>query len=471
MRKGEFSAEELTRSYLEAVGKQNPALNAYLDVYGDAVEQARSVDKKIAEGEIDTPLAGIPLAIKDNMLVRGRRATAGSKILENYTAPYDATAVVKLREQGVVFLGKTNLDEFAMGSSTENSAFGPTKNPHDHSRVPGGTSGGSAAAVAAGMCAAALGSDTGGSIRQPASFCGVVGLKPTYGAVSRSGLIATVSSMDQIGPLARSVADARLIFEAIQGGDPLDSTTGESKKEKVRSKKERWVVGIPREYFGQGLDSDVEKVIRVAIKKCEDLGAEIKEISLPHSEYALAAYYIINFSEASANLARFDGIRYGHSAPQVENLLGVYEKSRAQGFGPEVKRRIILGTFTLSHGYYDAYYLKAQRVRRLIRQDFEQAFGEADFILGPTAPTPAFKFGEKTENPLQMYLADIYTVAVNLAGLPAISIPAGWVAPFDAAQGRREGKRLPVGLQIIGKWFQEDQLLDFAEKLEGTLAF
>lgn len=480
LRKREFSAEELTRSYLEVIREKDPTLHAYLEVYAeDAVSQARAADKKISDGAIDPPLAGIPIAVKDNILIIGRRATAGSRILENYTASYDAAVISRLREAGVVFLGKTNLDEFAMGSSTENSAFGPTRNPHDHARVPGGSSGGSAAAVAAGMCAAALGSDTGGSIRQPASFCGVVGLKPTYGSVSRSGLIAMASSLDQIGPITRSVADARIIFDAIRGRDPLDSTTVEQKirnpksdlRPELRSREIRnpVVVGVPKEYFGPGLDPDVERTIRTAIKKCEDAGAKIEEISLPHSDYALAAYYTVMFAEVSANLARFDGIRYGYASSAARNLLEVYERSRAEGFGPEPKRRIMLGTYTLSHGYYDQYYLKAQKVRRLIKQDFERAFETVDFIVGPTAPTPAFKFGEKTEDPLQMYLADIYTVAVNLAGLPAISIPAGWVEPFDAAQGTREEQRLPVGLQVIGKWFEEDSLLDFAERIESVL--
>ena len=462
LKKREFSAEELTKHYLEAIEGGNKNINAYLEVYEDAIKQARQMDKKISTGSAESPLAGIPIAVKDNILIRERRATAGSKILENYIASYDATVIQKLKESGVIFLGKTNLDEFAMGSSTENSAFGPTKNPHDNSRVPGGSSGGSAAAVSSGLCVAALGSDTGGSIRQPASFCGAVGLKPTYGSVSRFGLIAMASSLDQIGPLTRNVADARIIFEAIRGKDPLDSTTVESKLQTPNSKLQTpIVVGVPKEYFSSGLDPEVEKITRAAIKKCADAGAEIKEIDLPHAEYALAAYYIVMPAEVSANLARFDGIRYGHSAIGAQNLLEVYEKSRAEGFGPESKRRIMLGTYILSHGYYDAYYLKAQKVRRLIKADFEKVFQEVDFIVGPTAPTPAFKFGEKTDDPLQMYLADIYTVAVNLAGLPAISVPAGQV--------ELEGKKLPVGFQIIGKWFDEDALLDFAEKIEEDL--
>lgn len=463
LRTGRISSEELTRSYLEEIRDKNASLNAYLEIFDDALEQAEAADAKIADGSLVSPLAGIPIAVKDNILIRGRRTTAGSKILENYVASYDAAVISKLRAAGAVFLGKTNMDEFAMGSSTENSAFGPTKNPHDPSRVPGGTSGGSAAAVAGEMCAVALGSDTGGSIRQPASFCGVVGLKPTYGSVSRSGLIATVSSMDQVGTLARNVGDARALFDTIRGHDPMDATSVNQQNQESRIKNQRIRIGVPTEYFGEGLDEDVESVIRDTIQKCEDLGFEAKDISLPNARHALAAYYIINFAESSTNLARFDGIRYGHSTPNAETLLEVYEKSRAEGFGSEPKRRIILGTFTLSHGYYDAYYRKAQQVRRLIKQDFENAFKDVDFIVGPTSPTPAFKLGEKTADPLQMYLADIYTVAINLAGVPAISMPAGWV--------ERDSARLPVGFQITGRRFEEDVLFDFAGALEGALNF
>lgn len=458
---GLISCEELARFYLETIRDKNPDLNAYLEVYDDALNQAEEADAKIADGSLKSPLAGIPIAVKDNILIRGRRTTAGSKILKNYFASYDAAVIEKLKAHGAIFLGKTNMDEFAMGSSTENSAYGPTKNPRDTSRVPGGSSGGSAAAVAGGLCHAALGSDTGGSIRQPASFCGVVGMKPSYGRVSRSGLIAMASSLDQIGPVARSVGDARILYDAIFGRDAFDSTTAEFKQQEAINNKQELTIGVPREYFGKGVDADVEKTIRAAIDKCGDLGFSVKEISLTHAEYALAAYYIIMPAEVSANLARFDGIRYGHRTTQAKNLLEVYEKSRDEGFGPEPKRRIILGTYALSHGYYDAYYLKAQKVRRLIKDDFANAFKEVDFILGPTAPTPAFKFGEKTEDPLQMYLADIYTVAINLAGVPALSLPAGSV--------ERDGTKLPVGLQIIGKWFAEDALFDFAEKMESVL--
>ena len=458
-----LSAEELTRSYLGAIRERDGPLHAYLDVYGeDAVAQARAVDRERSAGARLSRLAGIPLAVKDNILIIGRRTTAGSNILHEYRASYDATVIAKLRAAGAVFLGKTNLDEFGMGSSTERSAFGPTKNPHDPSRVPGGSSGGSAAAVAAGMAMAALGSDTGGSIRQPAAFCGVVGFKPSYGCVSRSGLIAMASSLEQIGPLARTVNDARILFEAIRGRDPLDATTVDIKSEKREAKSEKPRVGVPKEYFGKGLDPEVERVIRAAIVKCEAAGADVREVALPHSEYALAAYYIINFSEASSNLARFDGIRYGFASPQAGTLLETYEKTRGEGFGPEVKRRIMLGTYALSVGYYDAYYLKAQQVRRLISDDFERAFETVDLIIGPTAPTPAFQFGEKTTDPLAMYLGDIYTVAVNLSGLPALSLPAGSVV--------RDGKRLPVGLQIISRRFADDALLDFAEQLEAALS-
>ncbi len=472
LREKEFSSAELTRSYLDAIQKEDPGLHAYLEIYAkSAMAEAERADQMLRGRDNTPPLLGIPVALKDNILLQGRRATAGSKILQEYIASYDATAVAKLKGEGAVFLGKTNMDEFAMGSSTERSSFGPTKNPHDHSRVPGGSSGGSAAAVAAGLAMGALGSDTGGSIRQPASFCGVVGLKPSYGSVSRSGLIAMASSLDQIGPLATTVGDVRILFEAIRGQDPLDSTTVDKLISSKVDKSElgnletyelkNVRVGVPQEYFGKGLDPQVEKVIRRAIAKCEGLGVSVEEITLPHSEYALAAYYIVMPAEVSANLSRFDGIRYGFRAPEAGNLLETYEKTRGQGFGAEAKRRIMLGTYVLSAGYYEAYYLKAQQVRRLIRDDFKTAFRSVDIIIGPTAPTPAFRFGEKTTDPLAMYLEDIYTVAVNLAGLPAISLPAGSV--------ERDGKQLPVGCQLIGKWFGEEALLDFAAELEVTL--
>lgn len=459
---------ELVLACLSAIQQKNKELNAYLAVFEEALNEAKKADEMIHGGHTLPPLFGVPLAIKDNILVEGKRCTAGSKILENYVAAYDATVIQRLKRHGAIILGKTNLDEFAMGSSTENSAFGPTKNPHDTSRVPGGSSGGSAAAVAGNLTLAALGSDTGGSIRQPASFCGIVGLKPTYGAVSRHGLIAMASSLDQIGPMTKTVEDAAILFEAIAGKDNFDSTSTDKAESNFPEEGDfkSLRIGIPREYFISGLDSEVEKIIKFSIKKLEEVGAAVKEISLPHSEYALPTYYIVVPSEVSANLARYDGIRYGGSAvynlkPTSYNLYDVYAKTRAEGFGSEVKRRIMLGTYALSAGYYDAYYLKAQKVRRLIRDDFERAFKEIDVIIGPTTPTVAFKLGERTYDPLQMYLADIYTVAVNLAGVPAISIPAGFV--------EKEGKKLPVGIQFIGKWFGEKKLLAVAAAAEKTL--
>ncbi|KKU06020.1 MAG: Glutamyl-tRNA(Gln) amidotransferase subunit A [Parcubacteria group bacterium GW2011_GWA2_45_30] len=473
IRKKNFTVTELVLDCLRAIKEKNSELHAYLEVFDDALDEAKKADEILGAANHEEriklpPLFGIPLAIKDNILIEGKRCTAGSKILENYVANYNATVIRKLKKQGAIFLGKANLDEFAMGSSTENSAYVSTKNPNDISRIPGGSSGGSAAAVAANLCVAALGSDTGGSIRQPASFCGIVGLKPTYGAVSRHGLIAMASSLDQIGPLAKSVEDAAILFDAIKGKDDFDSTAVKDnyKLPTINYKLNGVRVGIPKEYFGKGLESEVKRVIENAVGKMEQAGAIIKEISLPHSEYALPTYYIVVPSEVSANLARFDGIRYGVSAVtshqlSISNLYDVYAKSRAFGFGAEVKRRIMLGTYTLSAGYYDAYYVKAQKVRRLIRQDFEHALDAVDIIAGPTTPTPAFHLGERADDPLQMYLADIYTVAVNLAGVPAISIPAGCV--------EREGKKLPVGLQFIGKWFEEEKLLGIAKETEKII--
>ncbi len=474
LKRKEFSVTELVSDCLMATKGKDEKLHAFLEIFEDAPKEAQKADELLNDPHfIPPPLFGIPLAVKDNILIEGKRCTAGSKILENYTASYDATIISKLKNLGAIFLGKTNLDEFAMGSSTENSAFGPTKNPHDLTRVPGGSSGGSAAAVAANMCLAALGSDTGGSIRQPASFCGITGLKPTYGSVSRHGLIAMASSLDQIGPMTKSVRDARIIFEAIAGRDEFDATSVE--KFEIRNSKfeilenlKGFRIGIPKEYFGIGLDSEVEKSIKSALKKIEGAGAIIEEISLPHSQYALPCYYIIVPSEVSANLARYDGIRYGKSEilnPKSEtlSLYDIYAKTRAEGLGTEVKRRIMLGTYTLSSGYYDAYYLKAQKIRRLIREDFEQAFKKVDVIMGPTTPTPAFKLGERSSDPLKMYLADIYTVAINLAGVPALSLPAGFVKCDD--------KKLPVGLQLVGKWFGENDLFSFAEGVEKILDY
>ncbi|MBU3896022.1 Asp-tRNA(Asn)/Glu-tRNA(Gln) amidotransferase subunit GatA [Patescibacteria group bacterium] len=439
--KGEFSAKEIAQKYLSQIEKSK--LDAFISVCPDlALKKAKEADEIIASKKELSPLAGIPCAIKDNILVSGIRCTAGSRILEKYIAPYNATVIEKM---SAVILGKTNLDEFGMGASTENSAFMTTKNPHDLTRVPGGSSGGSAAAVSAKECVFALGSDTGGSIRQPSSFSGVVGFKPSYGAVSRYGLIAFASSLEQIGPIAENVEDAEIVFKAIMGKDEKDSTSVSITEDRIGDFK----IGIPKEYFVSGLDPEVEKTIKSAVKKIEDAGIKIEEISLPHTEYALACYYIIAPSEASANLARYDGIKYGLSE-KAEDLLSGYLKTRAS-FGPEVKRRIMLGTYSLSSGYYDAYYLKAQTVRNLICQDFEKAFKKVDLILTPVSPTVAFKIGEK-KDPLSMYLSDIFTVAVNLAGLPAISIPCK--------------HSLPVGLQIIGKRFSDFKVLSSASFIE-----
>jgi aspartyl-tRNA(Asn)/glutamyl-tRNA(Gln) amidotransferase subunit A len=450
--KKEFSAEELCQKYLEKIKKFDKEIKSFLTLAEDfAISQAKEIDEKIARGEKIPILAGIPCAIKDNILVKDLKCTAGSKILENYTAPYDATVVKKLKEAGAIILGKTNLDEFAMGSSTENSAFFKTKNPIDLERVPGGSSGGSAAAVAADFCVFALGSDTGGSVRQPAAFCGIVGLKPTYGAVSRYGLIAFASSLDQIGPMTKTVEDCEIVFDVIKGRDEMDSTSYELRNTNYEIQIKDLKIGVPKEYFVEGIEKEVENVIKEAIKKYEKMGAKIIEISLPHTQYALPAYCIVATSEASANLARYDGIKYGYSNHQVLDLIDVYFKSRGKGFGQEVKRRIMLGTFSLSAGYYEAYYLRAQKVRQKIFEDFEKAFKIVDAIFTPVSPTLPFKLGEKIDDPLKMYLSDVFTVSANLAGLPAISIPCGKV------------KKLPVGLQIIGKPFSEKLIFQIAK--------
>ena len=455
--KKEFSALELCQTYLEKIEKEDKKINAFLTITKDlALSQAKRIDEMLQINREIPLLAGIPMAVKDIILVENVKCTAGSKILENYIAPYDATVIKKLKAEGAVILGKTNLDEFAMGSSTEHSAFFPTKNPHDLNRVPGGSSGGSAAAVAANMCCYALGSDTCGSIRQPASFCGVVGLKGTYGAVSRYGLIAMASSLDHIGPFTKTVEDARIVFNIISRKDDLDSTSLEIPKiEYSKLKIENIKIGVPKEYFAKGIGPDVEEVIRSAIKKYESLGANIEEINLPYStEHALAAYYIIMPSEVSANLARYDGIKYGYFTKKAKDLIDFYLKSRWEGFGEEVRRRIMLGTYALSAGYYEAYYLRAQKIRTLIRKDFDRVFKKVDILMTPVSPTPAFKLGEKLVDPLSMYLADIYMAAVNLAGLPAISIPCGKVG------------NLPVGLQIIGKPFEEEKIMEVAKIYE-----
>jgi aspartyl-tRNA(Asn)/glutamyl-tRNA(Gln) amidotransferase subunit A len=447
-----FSAEELAAAYLGKIEKENGKIFAFLTTSRElALAQAKAVDEKIKKGEEIGLLAGILMAIKDNIMVDGLQCTSGSKILENYVAPYDATVIKKLKAQGAVILGKTNMDEFAMGSSTETSAFGPTRNPRDTERVPGGSSGGSAAAVAAGQCVAALGSDTGGSIRQPACFCGIVGLKPTYGAVSRYGCAAYGSSLDQIGPLAKNIQDAQIVFDAIKGGDTMDGTSIDSSA--PRSKKEKYRIGVPKEYFIKGMDPQIETLVRQKIADFEKQGNEVVEISLPHTEYALACYYIIATSEASSNLAKFDGIRFGYSPQTGKGINDIYLESRGRGFGAEVRRRIMLGTYVLSAGYYDAYYVRAQKVRSLIKRDFDEAFKKVDAIIAPVSPTLPFKIGEKVDDPLQMYLADIFTISINLAGVPSLAVPCGKIGD------------LPVGLQIIGKHFDEATIFEIAKKL------
>ena len=463
LRAKEFSSVELTRACLDRIGAVEPKLHAFITVCeSEALAQAEAADRRLAASDAP-PLCGIPLGIKDIYVTRGVRTTCGSKILENFVPPFDATVFERLRAEGAVFVGKTNMDEFAMGSSTENSAFGPTRNPHDLARVAGGSSGGSAAAVAADECLASLGTDTGGSIREPASFCGVVGIKPTYSRVSRYGVVAYASSLDQVGPFAKSVRDAAILVRSLAGADPRDSTcsarpvpdyeralTGDVKGIRL---------GVPKEYFVEGMDPEVEGAVRSALKSYQAMGAKTVDISLPHTPYAIAAYYLIATAEASANLARYDGIRYGLRV-EAENHVELYNHTRARGFGTEVKRRIMLGTFALSAGYYDAYYLKAQKVRTLIRRDFERAFEQCDLIVTPTAPTTAFKIGEKTSDPLQMYLSDIFTISVNLAGLPAMVIPCAC-----------DGRNLPIGLQIIGAPFGEEAIFRAADAYERSGAF
>ena len=459
LRKREFSSLELTEAVFQRIATSDNKIHAYLTVARDtALAQARQADKRLKQDSGISPLLGIPIAVKDNFLTCGLRTTCASKILAEFVPPYDATTVQKLRAAGAVITGKTNLDEFAMGSSAENSAFFPTRNPWNLERIPGGSSGGSAAAVASDQCIAALGTDTGGSIRQPAACCGIVGLKPTYGRVSRYGIVAFASSMDQVGPMTKDVRDAALLLEAIAAYDPADSTSVDRAVPQYASALTEGVkglrLGIPKEYFVAGMQAEVERVVRTAIRELEKSGAVIEEISLPHTEYAVAVYYIVATAEASSNLARYDGMRYGRRA-HAKDLTETYMISRDEGFGAEVKRRIMLGTYALSAGYYDAYYLKAQKVRTLIKRDFDAAFKRCDVIVTPTAPTTAFKLGEKTQDPLQMYLSDIYTISINLAGLPALSLPCG----FDL-----EG--MPVGLQIIGKPFDESTIFRVAYNYE-----
>jgi aspartyl-tRNA(Asn)/glutamyl-tRNA(Gln) amidotransferase subunit A len=462
IRAGEVSSREATQSLLDRIAAMDGKVKAYLWLNADAALAQADAADRTGQAGTPTPLAGVPVAIKDVLNVEGQPCTCGSKILRGYVAPYDATVIRKLREAGAVLVGRTNMDEFAMGSSTENSSWGTTRNPWDLTRIPGGSSGGSAAAVAADEAFAALGSDTGGSIRQPASLCGCVGLKPTYGRVSRYGLVAFASSLDQIGPFTKDVRDAALLLSVISGHDPMDSTSVPREVPDYVASLERGVkglrIGLPKEYFIPGMDPDVDVGVRAAIAKLESLGAEVVEISLPHTDYAVAVYYLIATAEASANLARFDGVRYG-SRVKGEDVIDTYGKTRGSGFGPEVKRRIILGTYALSAGYYDAYYLRAQKVRTLIRQDFEKAFAKCDVIVTPTSPEVAFKVGEKSDDPLKMYLSDIFTISVNLAGICGVSVPCGFA------------HKLPVGLQIIGKTFDEETVLRTAYAYEQATAW
>jgi aspartyl-tRNA(Asn)/glutamyl-tRNA(Gln) amidotransferase subunit A len=455
---GEFSSEELTRVFLARIEQFNPGLNAFITVTAEpALAQARAADQRRRQGEAG-PLAGVPIAHKDIFCTNGVRTSCGSRMLDRFIAPYDATVVEKLNAAGVVMLGKTNMDEFAMGSSNETSFYGPVRNPWDLDAVPGGSSGGSAAAVAARLTPGATGTDTGGSIRQPAALCGITGIKPTYGRVSRWGMIAYASSLDQGGPMARTAEDCALLLGAMAGFDPRDSTSVDRPVPDYVALLDQPLaglkIGLPKEYFGEGLDSEVARVVEAAIAEYRKLGAETVDISLPNSQLAIPAYYVIAPAECSSNLARFDGVRYGHRCEKPKDLLDLYTRSRAEGFGAEVTRRILVGTFALSAGYYDAYYLKAQQIRRLISDDFRRAFAQVDVIAGPTSPTVAFNIGEKVDDPITMYLSDIYTIAVNLAGLPGLSLPVGFV-----------GQR-PVGLQLIGNYFAEDRLLNVAHRYQ-----
>lgn len=459
---GACTSVQLTAALAARIRERDPDIRAYLTVdEAMAMRQAEAADAARAAGQ-NGPLLGIPLGIKDLLNVEGQPCTCSARLLEGYTSPYDATAIARLRAAGAVFLGRTNMDEFAMGSSTENSAFQVTRNPADTSRVPGGSSGGSAAAIAAGEAIATLGTDTGGSIRQPTAFCGCVGLKPTYGRISRYGVTAFASSLDQIGPMTKTVEDAAILLGVMSGIDPMDSTTLDmpvpdytaALKDDLKGVR----LGLPKEYFIDGMDAEVRESIMAAVETCRALGAEIVEVSLPHTQYAIAVYYIIATAEASANLARFDGVRYGRRADGVTDPIDMYGRTRAQGFGPEVKRRIILGTYVLSSGYYDAYYLKAQKVRTLIRRDFEEAFKSCDALLAPATPTPAFRVGENTDDPLKMYLSDVFTATTNLAGICALSVPA---------QPTAEG--LPIGLQVLGPAFGEERVLHIGHAFEKKL--
>lgn len=459
---GRTKAADLAAGYFERIEKINPRLNVYLSLTKErALEQAARVDALAAKGDPLPPLAGIPVGIKDVLVMKGAPATAGSKILKGYQPPYDATAVKKLEAAGAVLLGKINCDEFAMGSSNENSAYGPVRNPVDTERVPGGSSGGSAAAVAANMAVATLGTDTGGSIRQPASFCGVVGVLPTYGRVSRYGLIAFASSLDRVGPFAGNVRDAATLLHVIAGPDPCDATSSPAPVEDYAAESDKPVeglkIGVPAEYFAEGLDPEVRSAIEKGIDALKAAGCSVKPVSLPHTKYAVPVYYLVATAEASANLARFDGVRYGYRSPQSATLSDMYSHSRDEGFGAEVKRRILLGTYALSAGYYDAYYLKAQQVRRLLAEEFLRAFAEVDAIVTPTSPVPPWKLGEKTGDPLAMYLADIYTVTANLAGICGVAVPCG-----------KTSTGLPVGIQILSAPLRESWALRVARTIEAA---
>ncbi len=459
LRAKKISSVELTQSYLDRINTLNPTLNAFITLNPEAtIEQARAADARLAMGNADA-LTGIPIAQKDIFCAKGWLTTCGSRMLHNFVSPYDAHVISQFNNAGAINLGKTNMDEFAMGSSNETSFFGPVKNPWDTSRVPGGSSGGTAAAVASRMCAAATGTDTGGSIRQPAALCGISGLKPTYGVVSRYGMIAFASSLDQAGPMARSAEDLALLLNTMAGFDVRDSTSLQRDKEDYASHLLKPLnglrIGLPKEFFAEGLSSDVAQAVETSISEYKKLGATIVDISLPNTKLSIPVYYVLAPAEASSNLSRFDGVRYGYRAPEYTDLSDMYEKSRAQGFGAEVKRRIMIGTYVLSHGYYDAYYLQAQKIRRLIAQDFVEAFKQCDVIMGPTSPSTAFKLGEKGDDPVQMYLSDIYTIAVNLAGLPGMSVPCGFGS-----------NNMPVGLQIIGNYFDEARMLNVAHQFQ-----
>ena len=463
--KKETTISEINKAYVERIKEKEPEVNAFVTVLAeDALKKAQEVEKKVNNGEIKTQLAGIPIGIKDNICTKGVKTTCSSKMLENFTSPYDATVMEKINSENLITLGKLNMDEFAMGASTEYSAFKKTCNPWDLNKVPGGSSGGSAAAVAAGLVPWALGSDTGGSVRQPASFCGVVGLKPTYGLISRYGLVAFASSLDQIGPITKDVKDSAMLLNIIAGHDEKDTTSlNVEKKDYTKALKndvKGLRIGIPKEYFGEGINKEVKEALEKAVEEYKAMGAIVEECSIPIAEYALATYYIIACAEASSNLGRFDGIRYGYRTSNFKNLRDIFINSRTEGFGKEVKRRIILGTYVLSSGYYDAYYKKAQQVRTLVKKEFDKAFEKYDILITPTAPTVAFDIGQRSNNPLEMYLADICTVSINIAGLPGISIPCGV-----------DSKGMPIGMQIVGKHFAEETILNAAYTYEQKVKF